>query len=120
MIKTLAISFFAYLNLSHASNELPEIIDFGKYKSIADGYYSSYEQEAFDFGLYAFNYAPELMPFFALLKTRYHIDTVLETGTYYGGTTLVFGLLFDQTYTIEINRDTHQRAKMNLATFRAF
>src|ERR1041385_3124863 len=100
MLKALFVIFFVCTCSSLPANQWPEIIDFGKYATIDSGYYSSYEQEALDFGLYAFNYAPDLTPFFAILKTKYAIDAAVETGTYWGGTTLVFGLLFDKVYSI--------------------
>jgi hypothetical protein len=114
--KFFLIASLSCCNLSLFSNEFPEIIDFGKYNSIDSGYYSAYEQEAFDFGLYAFNYAPDIAPFFAILKNKYHISTVVETGTYYGGTALVFGLIFEKVYTVEISEHNYLKARNNLSS----
>ena len=68
-------------------------------------------------GTYAFNYAPELIPFFALLKRDHNIEVVVETGTFIGGTTVAFSLLFNQVHTIEIVESTFTNSQANLRAF---
>lgn len=65
----------------------------------------------------AFNHAPELSSFFNYLKTKYHIDTAIETGTFQGNTTALFGRLFDQVHTIEIVEGTYNAAKDALKSY---
>ncbi len=64
----------------------------------------------------AFNNAPELSSFFNYLKGKYHIDTAIETGTFKGGTTTLFGRLFDEVHTIEVLESAYQEAKETLKT----
>lgn len=100
-----------------AMPQLPQVIDFSKLPTIDQGYYNVCDSNAWNLGYYAFNYAPELAPFFAMLKKEYNIDTVVETGTFRGGTTVLFSLLFDNVHTIEIQDATYQVSKENLKQF---
>lgn len=65
----------------------------------------------------AFNGATELGPLFEYLKNKFHINIAVETGTYHGGTTIFFGLVFDQVHTIELVESTYQVAKANLMNY---
>lgn len=96
---------------------LPEIIDFAKSARIENGYYATLDINAWQLGCYAFNYAPELTPVFARLKQKYKIDAVVETGTFNGGTTALFALLFDDVHTIELVYATFQYAQSRLQQF---
>ncbi len=61
-----------------------------------------------------FNGAPEFGPLFEYLRNKFHIDTVIETGTYHGGTTSFFALVFDRVHTIEVVESEYQIAKKSL------
>lgn len=118
MTKLFYIFFlFPVLPLFANLESFPEIIDYGNFSSIDKGYYADFEEEAWKLGYYAFNYAPEITPFFALIKKNYSIDTVVETGTFLGGTTVLFSLLFENVITIEINDNYFQNAKEKLKSY---
>jgi predicted O-methyltransferase YrrM len=53
--------------------------------------------------LKSFNKGPEVALVVAQLKKDYALTDVVETGTYKGNTTALFGYLFDNVYSIEIN-----------------
>jgi predicted O-methyltransferase YrrM len=97
--------------------QFPLLVDLSQYKSSIYNPYSTFEEEAWKMGHYAFNYAPELLPFFATLKRDYQIETAVETGTFRGGTTVAFSLLFDNVHTIEIVESTYQSAKAALGPY---
>lgn len=42
------------------------------------------------------------------------INTVIETGTFLGGTTRLFSQWVDNVYTIEINKENYEKSKVNL------
>jgi len=65
----------------------------------------------------AFNNAPELSSFFNYLKGKYKIETAIETGTYKGSTTALFGRLFERVDTIEISEPTYRAAKETLKPY---
>jgi cephalosporin hydroxylase len=94
-----------------------QAIDFGKYPSIESGFNVNLNEEFWREGAYAFNHAPELISYFAKLKQKYKIDTIVETGTYKGGTTVVFADLFDAVHTIEIVPDQYLYSKNRLSIF---
>lgn len=112
-IISLMFCICVFLQLS-ALTPLPTLIDFGKYPTMANGYYAEVDQDAFEMGNYSFNYSPELLSVFAILKKDYQIPTVVETGTFRGGTTLAFSLLFDNVHTIEIDPINFLTAKEKL------
>lgn len=93
---------------------IPTKIDYGKYPPIEGGYFTNIDSDAWNFGYYSFNYAPEVAPFFAFLKKSYKIDIVVETGTFQGGTTVLFSLLFDQVHTIEADKTNFANAAARL------
>ncbi len=99
-------------------NQNNHVISFEEYPTIDAGYYpGKLNMEAWRLGFYAFNYAPELIPLFADLKKNFNIQCAVETGTFRGGTTVAFSLLFDEVYTIEINEDTYVDSKKRLDEF---
>lgn len=105
-----SIIIFTPLFSSEINQEF-KVIDLGK------NYESFSPNESWKLGYYAFNSAPELTPFFALLKRDYHINTVIETGTFEGSSTVLFSILFNKVYTIDNSVDFHQKAKENLKIF---
>lgn len=92
---------------------LKEVIDFKK----EAGQFSKYASPQLTEITAAFNNAPELSSFFNYLKRKYHIDTVIETGTFKGDTTALFGRLFDRVYTIEISEPMYLTAKETLKPY---
>ena len=111
----LGIFTFFHINANINSTQT---IDFNKFPSIDSGYYTSVNPGVFVCGGYAFNYAPEITTLFAALKKAYGIDTVIETGTFYGGTTIVFSYLFDVVHTIELNTNNYLIARENLKSYK--
>jgi len=106
------VGIIEIVNSSEA--QLPKIIDFGKFPTIEQGYYSSFDEELWELGCYAFNYASELTPFFLFLKTEYEIDAVVETGTFHGGTTILFPRIFNEVHTIEVDEVLHSQDSKRL------
>jgi len=126
MLKSIAAATLALLTLSQTvtaaqseatHEELPYMIDFSRFKaSIFD--YGYYEKESLVLGYYAFNYAPEMGPLFGILKRDYKIDAAIETGTFRGGTTAFFAILFDEVHTIEISDHLLNETRNTLKNFR--
>ena len=115
MIKKLIyLFFFSTLPLFSDEYVLPTVIDFGTFPKIEA---MTDTHDAWNLGCCAFNFAPEITPVFAFLKYQYHIDTVVETGTFLGSTTLLFALLFDNVHTIENNINYYQHSKERLQKF---
>lgn len=102
------------LPLFASDSNFPEIIDFGEFVKLK---FRDDDKNAFRLGYFAFNMAPELGPFFASIRRDYHIDTVIETGTFKGGTAVLFSLLFDRVHTIEISQEFYQQATENLTDY---
>ncbi len=116
MIKKCFLYFAMLLTpLTISSDEPPEIIDFNS--TWTHGYQSMYDDPTWYLGHYGFNYAPEFTAYFSMLKNKYHIDTVIETGTFMGSTAVCFSLLFDHVYTIEIVDSTYRKTKEYLDQF---
>lgn len=65
-------------------------------------------------GCSAFNHSPELCPFFEMLRDKYNITTVIETGTYQGSSTAFFAHAFQEVHTIDISEKFARHAKRNL------
>lgn len=59
------------------------------------------DAHAYNYGQSAFNHAPELTLYFAALKKKYNIGTVVETGSMWGFSSTAFSLIFDEVHTIE-------------------
>lgn len=114
-MKPWIISFLSLFICSGlVGNELPQIIDF---KTAVTPQNETLTQTTYELGICAFNSAPELTPFFAALKRDYQIDTVVETGTLFGASTVAFSILFDEVHTIEVIDETYQIAKTRLDKF---
>jgi hypothetical protein len=62
-----------------------------------------------------FNYAPELIPYFAYLKNQFQIQVAIETGTWKAETTQCLAFLFDQVHTIEIQTNFFEQACQTLS-----
>lgn len=118
MLKSKLSVLFTFCTFSLFSDQtqLPPVIDYGKFTASIRNY-GAFEKESWELGYYAFNYAPELIPFFAILKRDHNIEVAVETGTFIGGTTVAFSLLFDQVHTIEIMDYIFTRSKANLQAF---
>ena len=112
MLRCLSCFIFSLLVcvLYGAENPFPPIISFDRLKTDA-------QQENVASGLLAFNRAPELRPFFEMLKQYYPITIVVETGTYQGRTTAFFAQAFEEVHTIEISPDFIAQAKEQLSSF---
>ncbi|MBS0656375.1 MAG: class I SAM-dependent methyltransferase [Verrucomicrobia bacterium] len=67
-------------------------------------------------GKRAFNSAAELGLFFEMLKQSYPITTVIETGTFEGGSTAFFAKLFEEVHTIDNNSHFLDIAKKELSS----
>lgn len=110
------LAFAAMMPAAIYSAEVNKI-DFATYPTLDNGYFSNVNLEAWSNGSYAFNYAPELTPYFASLVKQHYLDAAVETGTFRGGTTVVFSSLFDHVYTIEIHEPAHREAKERLKSY---
>lgn len=118
MLKLTLSLFFACCSFSLLSAQLeqPLVVDYGKFQASLQKY-GYLEKESWSLGYYAFNYAPELIPYFAALKQEHNIEVAVETGTFIGGTTVAFSFLFDQVHTIEIMESTFIQSEANLKDF---
>lgn len=116
--KFLSLFSFASLSLSALDPQIPAVVDMGKFPTMQAGYYANFNFDVWRLGGYSFNYAPELAPFFALLKRCYKLDTVVETGTFVGGTTVVFSFLFDSVHTLEIDPNHFRISSELLAPYK--
>lgn len=76
------------------------------------------EDRRFELGQNAFNSSPELVPMALYLKNKYNIDTVIETGTYKGNTTVLFSSIFDHVYTIEVSDTYYKEVSTKLAQYK--
>lgn len=74
-----------------------------------------YPGEGIASGNSAFNGAPEMGQFFAEIQKKYPITTVVETGTYHGGSTAFFAKMFKNVHTIDSSEPFLQKAKQNLS-----
>lgn len=119
MLKKTFLSFLLLQSVAlySAQKETLPNINYGTLPSVDNGFYSSFNLDVWLLGGYAFNFAPELTTYFALLKRNYKIDTVVETGTFKGGTTVLFSCLFNQVHTIEIEPNTYNNAKKLLSPY---
>ncbi|MDE3046202.1 MAG: hypothetical protein KGJ02_06120 [Verrucomicrobiota bacterium] len=105
-----------------ASVEFPEIIDYGKLKLFQDilledspdSWTWKLGNKAYELGYTAFNDSPEIGTFITTLKQDYQIDAAIETGVYFGSTTLFFSSHFDDVYAIELAKPLYDRVKARL------
>jgi predicted O-methyltransferase YrrM len=104
------LTLFSIVPFLTISADTPSIIDYGTYPEIKQTYHQPIIPEAWRAGYYAFNYAPELALFFADLQKTHKIDTVVETGTFNGSTTVAFSHLFNHVHTIEVQEDKYINA----------
>jgi hypothetical protein len=74
-------------------------------------------ESALHLGYTAFNDSPEIGTFLAMLKRDYQIDTAIETGTFFGATTLFFSRHFDTVHTIEAAKPIYDKVKQDLAPY---
>lgn len=105
----LSYLFFVPCFLSAVPDKFPELIDYQKNHVFSKNPYDSWY-----FGSSAFNCAPELTPFFALVKKEFQVNTVIETGTFIGSSTVLFNLIFDEVHTIEVKEENYLLAQSNL------
>jgi predicted O-methyltransferase YrrM len=87
--------------------ESPQIIEYFQSKPFYSG-------EGIASGNCAFNGAPEMGQFFDELQKKYPITTVIETGTYHGGSTAFFAKMFKQVHTIDNSEQNLEQSKQNL------
>lgn len=119
MLKKFAAFFIVMFSTIYPNkNELPEMIDFGKFFRHEVHYYDHPDTWTWLLGnvdyelvLTAFNGAPELGAFFAFLKETYQIDIAIETGTLNGDTTKFLATCFNEVHTIEIAENLNNRVK---------
>jgi len=117
-MKWLAVIFGASLLMAEPT-DFPDIVDFRQIPLFQDallytqpGSWTSHlAQSAYEMGYIGFNDAPEIGIFMNLLKDRYGLDAVVETGTFFGATALYFSLFFDRVYTIEASAKVYADAQ---------
>lgn len=109
-------ALFSLLVSTQAAAELPLIVDFGKLKPFC--HIAANKDEDWQLGHLVFNAAPEIGSIITFLKKNYEIDTVVETGTFQGNTTIFFSYLFDDVHTIELNPITHEMAKNKFLNYK--
>lgn len=99
--------------------DLPPVIDFKSLGILQETFFSkekpswekSLAESALEVGYSAFNEAPEIGVFLHAIKKAYHIDTLVETGSYVGFSTVFFSRCFQEVHTIEISKTSHERVK---------
>lgn len=89
---------------------LPRVIDFGKFLPIENSR-RVHDELQWELGCYAFNLAPEITPIFTFLAHEYEIDTVVETGTCDGNTSIALARVFPFVHTIEVVEASYLRVK---------
>lgn len=111
---------FAFGNAFSQQIELPKIIDFSKLKLLSScqledsqGSWSNHlGSVAYTSGFNAFNDAPELGVVMRALIQDYGIETVVETGTFMGSTTMFFANVPNiEVHTIDIVEKYYLQAK---------
>lgn len=75
------------------------------------------QEQDWSLGLQAFNFSPELIPFFALLQREYNLPMAIETGTFEGRTTTALSRLFKKVHTIEIVPSKYESVSKKLLPF---
>lgn len=127
MIKKTIFTLFAFYSSLLYSNEedFPTVIDFGKLHLYQDHYlYDKMDswtwklgRSALDLGYIAFNDSPEIGTFISLLQKEYNIDAVVETGTFFGASTIFFSHIFDEVHTIEASPLVYHKTKEYLRSY---
>lgn len=100
----------------YSAPALPHEINFETLQGTA-AKFEHFEYRSWVTGYSAFNYAPELTPLFAQLAREHRVNVAVETGTFFGGTTVVLSSLFNRVHTIEIVPTTYSAAKKRLEKF---
>jgi hypothetical protein len=108
--------------LTSLFGSFPEEVDFRKIPLFedallyeeSDSWGGRLAKTAHELGHIAFNDAPEIGAFLTLLKKRYELEAVVETGTFLGSTALFFSNTFDEVYTIEASEKHYSDAKERL------
>lgn len=93
------------------NTKVPDIIDFRKIERGC----GKTNEFVYEMGLLSFNGAPEVSTVMTYLKKAYNISDVVETGSFQGNTTALFGNMFDKVYSIEINQENYEASKASLA-----
>lgn len=123
-VSVLSVLFFS--SLFSTATEFPKVVDFGSLKFLSscasEDPQGSWTQQlgdmAYQSGFNAFNDAPELGIFMLSLLENNQIDTVVETGTFMGSTTMFFANYHEgEVHTIEIVNNHYQRAKQIFSQF---
>ncbi len=112
----------AFSTLFSNQDEFPTVIDFGKLNLFQEHLLHDDENtgtwklgnSAFELGYIAFNDSPEIGTYIAMIKNDYLVDTVIETGTSLGATTIFFSQSFNKVHTIEASRAFYDKAKVRL------
>ena len=100
----------------NAIEDLPRFIDYSSLRGSIYEYFK-YDKESLVRGYCAFNFAPEVGFVVSKLKKDYQISTAVETGTFHGGTTVYFSVIFDDVHTIDVNQECLQQAKADFKDF---
>jgi hypothetical protein len=118
MATRLLFCFFLFCSaaLSAQEKEFPTVIDFSTFDLREIPGYENFDMGAMR-NFSPFNGAIELAPFFAYLKNTYTIGTAIETGTFTGNTTAFLGYLFNNVYTIEIDKAFFQNSTARLRVY---
>jgi len=83
-------------SLFSVQNTLPQVIDFKSFQAPHQEDFRKVSPSAFTSSL-------EIGSFFEHLKQTYSINTIIETGSYLGQTSLFFAHVFENVHTIEIS-----------------
>jgi hypothetical protein len=113
--KLFSWAFLGY-SLVAFTDELPaaRVIDLGKMGVTCIPGFASLDLSILAEEYHPFNGAIELCPYFNYLKSAFHLDTVVETGTGIGETTSFFAFLFDTVHSMEVDVGAFQKACHNL------
>lgn len=106
------LMLFLLLPLYLVAQSIP-VIDFAD-SSI---HHDRFAKDAWVNGYHAFNYSPELAPFFENLAQKAGISVAVETGTEEGRTSVALANLFRQVHTIEFASHKYNATKKNLSQF---
>ncbi len=113
-IRYICLLFYVFLgsfSLYSSPKELPLVIDFKTFQ--APNVHCD-RKNMRDIAPSAFSSSAEIGSFFDYIKHLYSINTVVETGTYFGATTLWFSYLFDSVHTIELLENYYTSALCTL------
>lgn len=117
MLKKIALFALSCFPTFFSLHALPEIIDAEVLQAIVSPEDSLHHLKSMPEGKDAFNYAPELIPFFSYVKKLYGLELAVETGTYKGNTTTLLSQIFDSVHTFEINASYYTKAQAHFASY---